>query len=307
MATMEEIIPDNFNDEFDENIIAGLLGTKELLRKDFCTRRLEIRLNKYVKIKDPTTTSEAGAKTDNDSLKKFNKTLEKHLKLLQLESEKENLDTNAVKKLLDITRDDRKNYTKTCSAGELLQRYPVLQKNQIFLWEFGQLINLSPDIMKKNLLYAIPKLLTLYPLSEKETNSNIFFLKQLNFLFSSGRKRAKRPKRQLVEIRKLDDKNASKALKKKRAPFFRFSDDNAEKVMCYVDGEQFFVEEPIDSIIILLATYWVFYIDFDKGFKDQLILLCFITFGTRLAERILRAFDIQSSTVDDILLRAKLL
>lgn len=90
-----------------------------------------------------------------------------------------------------------------------------------------------------------------------------------------------------------------------RAPFLIVCDDTDKNVKCYIVSDPLFVESPLNAMILLIATYWVFDVSFDKHFENQLILLSMTMFGKK-AERILGPFGIQSLSVNNLLLKAKL-
>ncbi|XP_043463178.1 uncharacterized protein LOC122499118 isoform X2 [Leptopilina heterotoma] len=346
-----EIIPQNFNDDYYEDIMKELFETK-IEKVKFCKivriiadklidakrtstsdilqaaiissnrfpglqgkngiphRRIEIRLKTCLKNKRNRTKQimheNKGKKTNENSNDCDEQTLEINLEMLIEEFGKTPINVSKMKKLLEKTRNLRTSEAKTKTAKQMLEKYPILQETKFLLWEFGQIVNLSENIMKNNLTNALPKLLAILPNVDDESVTEMMFLKKIDFFFPSAKKKSIRKKRKIVEILKESDgESISDVPTTDKAPYLIIFDDNDETVKCYVDAEPLFVEKPVDAILLLLATYWVFDIDFDKDFHQQTLLLCLIVFVEH-AQRILGPYGIESITVNNILSKAGL-
>ncbi|XP_043469765.1 uncharacterized protein LOC122503331 isoform X2 [Leptopilina heterotoma] len=271
-------------------------------------RRLEMRLKNFFKNKRRRTKSgtnvNEGKNMNEDSSDFEEQTLEMILEILAKESGKTPIDVSKMKKLLEKTRKQRAREAKAETVKQMLKKYPILMETEILLWEFGQIVNLSETLMKQNLVNALPKLLAILPKDNDDSSNGIKFLKKIDCFFAAGKKKSTR--RKIVEILKESDKQSISAdPKTSKAPYIVIFEDNTETIRCYVDDEPLFVEKPTDIILLLLATYWVFNIEFDKDFRHQLILLCVIVFGKH-AQRILGVQGIESITVNNILTKAGL-
>ncbi|XP_043469620.1 uncharacterized protein LOC122503222 isoform X2 [Leptopilina heterotoma] len=212
--------------------------------------------------------------------------------------------TAAVKKYLRISRKQRQIDVRTLPASEMLHKYPVLQETQFLLWEFGEIVEMPVRTMRKNLQTAIPKLISIITDENNETKIELFFLKKIDSLFKNDKKRGRENRKLVLIIEDNNDKD-DEVPKTDRAPYLIIQGDCDKNVKCFVDAEPLFIEAPLDAILLLLATYWVFDIHFDKHFKNQLTLLSVITFGED-AEKILGPHGIESISVNNIITKAGL-
>ncbi|XP_043472960.1 uncharacterized protein LOC122505418 isoform X2 [Leptopilina heterotoma] len=272
-------------------------------------RRMQIRLAQCLKNK----VQRAKEVCSKESEKEYcaiseNELLETNVQLLLEESQKSKVDINRVKNLLTATRSERQKDAKSLPAEKLLEKYPILQDTNFLLWEFGELVGMSTNSMKKNLAIGIPKLVSILPDEDVTERVDLFLLEKVDSFFpNKNTKKGSQARRKLVTVLEgtNEESGATESPDANRAPFLIICGDSTKNVKCYVDAEPLFVETPLNAILLVIAAYWIFDISFDKHFQNQLILLSMVMFGNQ-AEKILGAHKIESISVNNLLIKAKL-
>lgn len=66
---------------------------------------------------------------------------------------------------------------------------------------------------------------------------------------------------------------------KNRAPILIAADSQCEMLKCYVDSEPMHCAKPTEALLLLIASYYIFNINYEKQNHLQFILLENIIFG----------------------------
>ncbi|XP_051156014.1 uncharacterized protein LOC127289364 [Leptopilina boulardi] len=135
-----------------------------------------------------------------------------------------------LKKLLTDTRETRKRDSRTLTAQDLLNKYPALHDQNLFLWEFEKLVDMPIKEMRSNLKINASK--------ETVPASN-------------------------------------------KAPTLISVDEHCEMLKCYVDSEPLHCAKPLEALLLLIASYYIFNINYEKKHNLQFLFLERIIFGEK--------------------------
>ncbi|XP_043468295.1 uncharacterized protein LOC122502339 isoform X2 [Leptopilina heterotoma] len=189
-------------------------------------------------------------------------------------------DVTKLKGLLRETREIKLNELKKLSAKDLLNKYPALNDKELFIWEFEQLVQVRVKDMRLNLTISIDKMLTILKVKTTEGDINrkaLHLLKYLPDLFPSNGKK-KQQNHSLLEMELREE-----APSKITAPILIAADADGNQLKSYVDSEPMHCAQPFEAIILLMASYYIFNINYEKHLNLQFILLEYLIFGSEVS------------------------
>ncbi|XP_043468350.1 uncharacterized protein LOC122502394 [Leptopilina heterotoma] len=220
--------------------------------------------------------------------------------LLQEEWRKLDRDRGRIKELLTESREQRKLDAQKLSASEMLSKYPALHDKDLFLWEFEKIVDVPMKIMRRNLLHAVPKLCALIETKpeNEEKNNLIHLLQNLPEFFKTKGKND-------TSFNILEMNVNETVPPKDRPPFLIAADIEGLQLKCYVDSEPMHCSDSLEATILLIASYYIFNIGYNKHLKFQFSLLENIIFGRHVSRLIPAQW--RFLTVTNILERAGIL
>ncbi|XP_043468276.1 uncharacterized protein LOC122502339 isoform X1 [Leptopilina heterotoma] len=149
-----------------------------------------------------------------------------------------------------------------------------------FIWEFEQLVQVRVKDMRLNLTISIDKMLTILKVKTTEGDINrkaLHLLKYLPDLFPSNGKK-KQQNHSLLEMELREE-----APSKITAPILIAADADGNQLKSYVDSEPMHCAQPFEAIILLMASYYIFNINYEKHLNLQFILLEYLIFGSEVS------------------------
>ncbi|XP_043462993.1 uncharacterized protein LOC122499028 [Leptopilina heterotoma] len=176
----------------------------------------------------------------------------------------------SMKKELQSTRRSRMMAISKVNASEILDRYPALRRKDMLLEEFCQLINLTANDLKQNWIEILPKVITALQISGKNLSfdgQTMAVLYHLPKLFTKAKEGGKIlncfPSGTPIANTIPGVDEAPKLIAIANRPL------NMMHTMCYIDGTPIFEAHGYEAILLLLAVYWIFQVQFPANAKQQ--------------------------------------